>query len=238
MESTPIKEIYDYLNELGRCEWKDNAIINGIRYNGITIEQGTETYHHILSAMQIRAEQALLSLSSTGHVLELQAIYKKARDLFEKPMDVIDPNAVKALKRDFAPHNRTEAIKMEIDLGQFIVDMHAIQKTYMSKFVSFVRGLLPNSQTTYNKDSLNKRDNTQTDIQFDTSGGNPASKKEWLTLDEVCQDFSLPRNSVKSKQWRDKNHFPYSQPNGIYGSVRYSRSKVEAWLKAKQGKKC
>ena len=233
-----IKEIYDYLNELERCEWKNNAIINGIKYNGITIEQGTETYLHILSTMQKKAEQALLSLSSTGHIMELQAIYKRATDLLMEPMDVIDQNAVEALKRDFAPHNRTEAIKMEIDLGQFVVDMHAIQKTYMFKFLSFISGLLPNSETANDKDSVNQKDNALTEIQIDSTGENPASKKEWLTLDEVCKCFNLPKNSVKSKVWRDKNHFPYSQPNGIYGSVSYSRSKVEEWMKAKQDKKC
>lgn len=236
MESTVIKEIYDYLNELGRCEWKDNAIVNGIRYNGVTIEQGTETYHYILSTMQTRAEQGLLILSASGHTMEIQAIYKRARDLVEQPMDVIDQIAVEALKRDFAPHNRTEAIKMEIELGQFVVDMHAIQKTYMSKFFSFISGLLTNSEAANDKDSLNQ--NTQTEIQIDTTGENPASKKEWLTLDEVCKDFNLPKNSVKSKQWRDKNHFPYIQPNGIYSGVSYSRSKIEEWLKAKQDKKC
>ena len=57
-------DIYGYLKELERCEWKDNAIVNGIKYNGISIEQGTETYQRILNDLKDKAEQSLLSLSA------------------------------------------------------------------------------------------------------------------------------------------------------------------------------
>ena len=32
-----IKYIYDYLSELSKCIWSNNAIDNGIKYNGIDI---------------------------------------------------------------------------------------------------------------------------------------------------------------------------------------------------------
>lgn len=64
------------------------------------------------------------------------------------------------------------------------------------------------------------------------------SQKEWLNLSEVCEFFHLPKNNVKNRKWRDKTNFPYYQASGIYGNVVYSRSEVEAWLKAKQVKKC
>lgn len=43
-----IKYIYDYLNELSKCVWYNNAIENGIRYNNIDISQGTEYYRRFV----------------------------------------------------------------------------------------------------------------------------------------------------------------------------------------------
>ena len=78
------KSIYNYLNELSRCEWRDNAIVNGIKYNGITIEQGTETYQRILDTLQSEAEAAILSLASSGHDKAIRAIYRKAKEINEQ----------------------------------------------------------------------------------------------------------------------------------------------------------
>lgn len=140
-----IKDIYDYLNELARCEWKCNAIENGIRYNGISIELGTETYQRKLTTLQSKAEQTILTLSSTGQTQVLKAVFAKATDIYEQPYDIISQSAVEALKKDF-PTNRTPAIKAEIELGQFVVDMHNIQRFHQAKLLSFLWQLLPDEQ--------------------------------------------------------------------------------------------
>ena len=137
-----IKDIYDYLNELARCEWHNNAIIQGIKYNGIDINQGTETYYTILSGMRNKAEQALLTLSTTGQDLALNAIYGKVIELLEQPVDIISQSAVDALKEDFPLQNRTQAIQADIELGQFIIDMRKVQLYYIKELTSFMRTLL------------------------------------------------------------------------------------------------
>ena len=53
---------------------------------------------------------------------------------------------------------------------------------------------------------------------------------DWLTLDEVCNEFRLSKNNIKDKQWRDKNKFPYHQDGGAYSSVRYNRQEINEWM--------
>lgn len=141
-----IKSIYNYLNELSRCEWRDNAIANGIKYNGITIEQGTETYQRILEAMQSEAEEAILSLLTSGQDRAIRAIYRKAKEAHEQDYDVITPLAVEALKQEF-PAERTEAVMREIQLGEFVIEMHSLQTYHLSTFISFIDYLLDNDTT-------------------------------------------------------------------------------------------
>lgn len=136
-----IKNIYNYLNELSRCEWRDNAIANGIKYNGITIEQGTETYQRILEVMQSEAEEGILSLASSGQSKVLNAIYRKAKEASEQDCDIITPLAVEALKQEF-PIPRSEAVKAEIELGEFVVDMHSLQLYHLSNLLTFINSLL------------------------------------------------------------------------------------------------
>jgi len=141
------KAIYDYLNELSRCEWRDNAIANGIKYNGITIEQGTETYQRILDTLQSEAEAAILSLASSGHDKAIRAIYRKAKEINEQDYDVITPLAVEALKAEF-PIPRAEGIKAEIQLGEFAIEMHRLQLHYLGRLLSFLNSLMEDSNTT------------------------------------------------------------------------------------------
>lgn len=142
-----IKAIYKYINELSRCEWRDNAIVNGIRYNGIDVIQGTETYQKHLEAMQSEAEAAILSLASSGQDKAIiRAIYRKAKEANEQDYDIITPLAVEAIKAEF-PIPRAEVIKAEIQLGEFVIDMHSLQLYYLSTFISFINNLLGNDTT-------------------------------------------------------------------------------------------
>ena len=141
-----IEAIYRYINELSRCEWKDNAIANGIKYNGIDITQGVETYQRILEVMQSEAEAAILSLASSGQSKVLNAIYRKAKEASEQDYDVITPLAVEALKQDF-PIPRAEGIKAEIELGEFVIEMHRLQLYYLGRLLSFLNSLLEDNTT-------------------------------------------------------------------------------------------
>lgn len=184
-----IGKIYNYLNDLSRCEWRDNAIVNGIRYNGIDITQGTETYQRILEVMQSEAEAAILSLASSGQSKVLNAIYRKAKEASEQDYDIITPLAVEALKQEF-PTVRTDAVKSEIQLGRFVVDMHALQLYYLDRLLTFLNCLL--------KD-------------------NPKSEsKEWnkpvYTSEEVKTLLNISDNTLR--RWVNGGWIPYTQMDG------------------------
>ena len=51
---------------------------------------------------------------------------------------------------------------------------------------------------------------------------------DWMEIDEICSEFKLPKNNIKSKEWRDKNKFPYRNPTG--GKVTFNRKEVEKWI--------
>ena len=136
-----IKYIYDYLNELSKCVWHNNAIENGIRYNDIDISQGSEYYHKMLSVMHENVEQMLLELSADGQHQMLQALYGKITDIYEQPYDVLTIEDVEALKRD-AIGNTSASVKAEIELGYFVVQMHSIQRYYQHTLLTFLGNLL------------------------------------------------------------------------------------------------
>lgn len=135
-----IKYIYDYLNELSKCVWYNNAIENGIRYNDIDISQGTEYYRRLLYSMHENVEQMLLALSADGQNQMLQALYVKVTDIYEQPYDVLTIEDVETLKRDTIG-NTSASVKAEIELGYFVVQMHGIQRYYQLTFLGNLLGV-------------------------------------------------------------------------------------------------
>ena len=136
-----IKYIYDYLNELSKCVWYNNAIEYGIKYNDIDISQGTEYYQRMLYTMHENVEQMLLELSASGQHQMLQALYVKVTDIYEQPYDVLTIEDVEALKRDTIG-NTSASVKAEIELGYFVVQMHGIQRYYQHTLLKFIGNLL------------------------------------------------------------------------------------------------
>lgn len=136
-----IKYIYDYLNELSKCVWYNNAVENGIKYNDIDISQGTEYYRRVLYSMHENVEQMLLELSVSGQHQMLQALYVKVTDIHEQPYDVLTIEDVEALKRDTIG-NTSASVKAEIELGYFVVQMHGIQRYYQQTLLTFLGNLL------------------------------------------------------------------------------------------------
>lgn len=136
-----IKYIYDYLNELSKCVWYNNAIENGIKYNDIDISQGTEYYRRMLYSMHENVEQMLLELSADGQHQMLQALYVKVTDIYEQLYDVLTIEDVEALKRDTIGNTST-SVKAEIELGYFVVQMHGIQRYYQQTLLTFLGNLL------------------------------------------------------------------------------------------------
>ncbi len=52
---------------------------------------------------------------------------------------------------------------------------------------------------------------------------------DWLTVDEVCKKYRLPKNNIKSRKWRKNNGFPTHQ-DSVYCKVLFNANDVEGWL--------
>lgn len=226
-----VKYIYDYLNELTRCEWKDNAVENGIKYNDIDITQGTVYYQDVLSVMHTSVEQMLLELSSDGQQQILQALYGRVIEIYEQSYDVITTDAVEALKRDVAG-NLSPAVKADIELGYYVVQMHGIQRYFQRTLLVFLGNLLGVSML-----PNVVRDNVEVEEVLPSR----TSEKEWITYDELILMFDFRGvKSAKDATWRKKNGFDkcVTQTGGKGSAVKYSVSKIREWLEnGKQSKK-
>lgn len=56
------------------------------------------------------------------------------------------------------------------------------------------------------------------------------SESTWMSLDEVCKRYHLPKNNIKSRKWREENHFPFHQNGGAYCSVTYNSREIDEWM--------
>lgn len=58
-------------------------------------------------------------------------------------------------------------------------------------------------------------------------------QKRFLNLDEVCEQFGLPKSNIKYKAWRDEHAFPYLQ-TASKGKVTFKTEDVENWINQQQ----
>ena len=98
-----------------------------------------------------------------------------------------------------------------------VLECVAMQKEYLEKFA-----LLANAEAI--QDAVIK----SKDI--------PKIEKDdgWLSVDAVCAKYGLPKNSIKSRQWRIDNDFPkkgFDEKKGAYNKVVFNSNDVEDWIK-------
>ena len=54
-------------------------------------------------------------------------------------------------------------------------------------------------------------------------------KSDWMTLEEVHLTFQLPKNNLKSRQWRIDNNFPCK--SAPYTKNIFYRPDIEKWMR-------
>ena len=55
------------------------------------------------------------------------------------------------------------------------------------------------------------------------------SRKAFLNIDEVCEQYNLPKSNIKDRAWRKSNNFPFLQ-TGDRTRVIFKREDVENWI--------
>ena len=58
-------------------------------------------------------------------------------------------------------------------------------------------------------------------------------QKAFLNIDEVCEQFGLPKSNIKDKVWRDEHAFPYLQ-TASRGRVTFKTCDIENWINQQQ----
>lgn len=128
-----MEKLYEYLNELFRCEWNPDLSL-GITYNGISNIKGCNYYDKLLSQMNSESEILLCSLPKN----QLIAIHSRIVEICEWQYDVITSESVQSLKRDSKPNENTA----DIELGEHVVAMFGVQDYYRHSLRRFIEDLL------------------------------------------------------------------------------------------------
>lgn len=153
-----MEKLYEYLNELFRCEWNPDLSL-GITYNGISNIKGCNYYDKLLSQMNSESEILLCSLPKN----QLIAIHSRIVEICEWQYDVITSESVQSLKRDSKPNENTA----DIALGEHVVAMFGIQDYYRHRLRRFIEDLLGfNNNTIEGKEEVTITENN--DFKDDT----------------------------------------------------------------------
>lgn len=211
--------IYTFLDELKRCDYtllNNSTIIEDFKYNGVTYAEGSETYDKLLNNMFTSFKKMTIEKPKS---VQLEILHE-LKEVSETYYDIPTWEAITQLENDYSRQlNKNRSILTSIRQGKFIKEMNDRQKDYTQKAIAFLESIT-----------------TETGIEdYKPTAEQPKEKaKEWLTLDEVVALYNLPKNNIKSRQWRNTNDFPQGN-NKSYESLIFSATEVEKWLK---GRKC
>lgn len=208
--------IYKFLDELKRCDYtlfNNSTIIEDFKYNGVTYAEGSETYDKLLNNMFTSFKRLAIEKPKSAQL----AILHELKEVSETYYDIPTWEAITQLENDYSRQlNKDRSILFSIRQGKFIKEMNDRQKDYTQKAIAFLESITGIEDTKPIAEQPKEQ------------------PKEWLTLDEVVARYNLPKNNIKSRQWRKTNDFPQGN-NKAYESLIFSATEVEKWLK---GRKC
>lgn len=121
-------KIYDLIKELQCCEIGDKS------YNGILLEQGTETYSKKLQDMFFEAKAEIINLTDK----QIRLILQDVKTLIEETYyDVPTEEAVKRMEEDYLD-SRNSNLKKEIEFAKFLRAMVGVQKYYSKELYNML----------------------------------------------------------------------------------------------------
>ena len=169
-----------------------------------------------------------LSEQMNNHVLDAYLLELKhiVEEINSRKVDFPITNALLS-QMDFDGQDDLERRRAQQFFSERILDKRILRSALNT--IVFLEKLLSNESVVQVKlESEEKYGSDQKE-----SMPKPVAEREWLTLDEVCEEFRLPKNNIKSRQWRIKNGFPTGNAEP-YGKLAFSRSEVMAWRKVQE----
>lgn len=136
-----IKQIFSFLSEITQCDyhpnyWNDNT---SFTYNGITINQGYESYSRELAVSYEAFKTCALELA-----LENSSVIGSLRSHFEREReqtfyDIPDNDYIKSMERE--AQNGNPSLLGTIREAKFLNEMVGVQKWYFNEAIAFLNSL-------------------------------------------------------------------------------------------------
>ena len=215
-----MNRIETLLSELGQASMcPENS-----SYNGITEIQSSESYRMKIESLYTDAVKDLYELNDLQRGIVISRI-RDVRDCQEY-FDIPTKETVNSLFLDFSSlpeDQRSKSLLEDYRYCTFVLECVNIQKDYLERFASL---LVP-------KGSEEKVPGSQTDKEHD-SPMQTAKGGRYLSVDDVVQQYRLPKNNIKSRKWRIENEFPrkgFDEIKGAKNSVSFNPQEVEDWIR-------
>ena len=218
------KNVELFLRELGQASMCPVAL----SYNGCTESESSLTYQRRIDYLYSNAAVDVYNLDD----VQRKKVLSRIQEVKERQMyfDVPTVEAVNCLLCDYNQQpdgRRNKHLLDDYNYCKFVLECVTTQKNYLEKFTSLVE---------VKKFEVNGQD-TLIDVSIDSDENSSiVEDKGWLSVDDVALIFRLPKNNIKSRQWRIDNKFPYDgfdQKKGSYNKVVFNRKDVEQWLRKK-----
>ena len=150
------KPIYDFLQELLRCEYYPlkNVSTDAFTYNGISYIQGKDAYRIKLDRMMAEFKTAILELSGTT---TFNAVLNTIREDFnanhDYHYDIPNEGTIMSMERDYAA-SPTPSLLQSIKEARFLNSMVSLQRRYFGDACKFLISITDKHiyvETSYNK---------------------------------------------------------------------------------------
>lgn len=218
------KPIYNYLHELSRCDYSpsvDTQSIEHFQYNGVSYAQSSATYQKQLEKGLTEFKSSILTLISNTDNSVIKTILDDCIEIESQYYDIPDNDIIEEMERDYMVGRNASLLK-SIREAKFLNEMVGVQRFYLSEVKKYLSSLCGD-------------DIPKVDKQEERRGEETVEKvinSDWLTLDEVCKRFKLPKNNIKDRQWRIRNDFPLGN-SGPCKKLTFNAKDVEKWLDKK-----
>lgn len=218
------KPIYNYLHELSRCDYSpsvDTQSIEHFQYNGVSYAQSSATYQKQLEKGLTEFKSSILTLISNTDNSVVKTILNDCIEIEKQYYDIPDNDTIEEMERDYMAGRNVSLLK-SIREAKFLNEMVGVQRFYLSEVKKYLYSLCGDDSPKLDKQE--ERENEEI--------GRKNIESDWLTLDEVCSRFRLPKNNIKDRQWRIRNDFPLGN-KGPYRKLTFNAKAIEKWLEEK-----
>ena len=137
--------IYNFLTELLRCDYRaleEPMDISRAKYNGVTYNEGPETYRRNMTSAFADFKAAVLDLSLQENAQKpLAAILADFKAGSEQYWDIPDDETLTALQNDYIKENVPSMLTTIREII-FLQQMNAIQKDLLREAIGFLEKLV------------------------------------------------------------------------------------------------